>query len=117
MDWNDIISGCYKDVTDPASGKLIGKDVATLNCIPAVFQNVLNFAFIFAGIAALFFVFFAGFKFLTSGGDAKQVEGARKTLTYAIIGLVVILLSFAIINLISQITDAKCILNFGFDVC
>ncbi|MEX2007506.1 MAG: hypothetical protein WD992_01920 [Candidatus Levyibacteriota bacterium] len=106
MEWNKIIPNC---VTQDS--------VATLSCIPAVFQLVLNFAFGFAGIAALFFVFFAGIKFLTSGGDAKQVEGARKTLTYAILGLVVVLLSFAVINVISQITGAECILNFGFDVC
>ncbi len=103
--------------TTNLNGCLYGKDVATLNCVPAIFQLVLNFIFGFSAIVALFFVFFAGFKFLTSGGDAKQVEGARKTLTYAIIGFIVVLLSFAILKFISAVTGVGCILSFGFNIC
>ncbi len=90
---------------------------ATLNCITAVFQNIVNYMLIFAGIVALFFVIISGIKFLTSGGDPKQVEGAKQTMTYAIIGLIVILLSFAILNLISDITGVTCIKMFGFTNC
>lgn len=111
--WNSIINNCVQDVSG-------AKDVATLKCIPAIFQLVLNFIFGFAGTVALFFVFFAGFKFLTSGGDPKQVEGARKTLTYAIIGLVVIILSFAIINFIAHTFmpgNPDCLLKFGLIHC
>ena len=90
---------------------------ATLQCIPAVFKNVVSWAFILAGIAAVFFIIFSGIKFITSGGDPKQVEEARKTMTYAIIGLLVILLSFAIINIIAGITGVSCITAFGFDNC
>ncbi len=114
--WNEIISGCVQDPTN-SKNEVVAKGVATLECIPAVVRLAIDWLFIFAGIAALFFIFFAGFKFMTSGGDPKQVEGARKTLTFAIIGLVVILLSFAVINLISQLTGATCILNFGFNIC
>ncbi len=45
------------------------------------------------------------------------VEDARNTLTYAIIGLVVILLSFYIISVISDITGIGCIKQFGFGNC
>lgn len=109
-DWNIILGNCYQDVNG-------AKNVATLNCIPAVFQNIVYAAFIFAGIAALIFIIISGIKFLTSGGDPKQVEGARNTMTYAIIGLVVILLSFAILNFISDITGVQCIKIFGFGNC
>src|SRR3989344_2737695 len=91
--------------------------VATLNCIPYVFQNIVNWALIFAAVAAIFLIMFAGIKFLRSGGQEKLVEDARNTLTYAIIGLVVILLSFAIINIISDITQVPCIKKFGFGNC
>jgi heme O synthase-like polyprenyltransferase len=71
-----------------------------------------------ASLVAMFFIIFGGFKFLTSGGDPKQVEGARKTLTYAIIGLILIFLAFAIIKLVGTITGANCIsLPFGFNNC
>lgn len=51
-------------------------------------------------LLALFFLIFGGIKWLISQGDKKQVETAQKTITYAIIGLVIVLLSFFIINLI-----------------
>ncbi len=92
--------------------------VATLSCLPIVFSNIVDWAIKLAGVVAVFFIIFAGFKFLTSGGDPKQVEGARKTLTYAIAGLIVVFLAFAIIKLIGTITGATCItLPFGFNTC
>ena len=97
--------------------KCLEKGVATLNCIPIVFSNILNWALAFAGVAALFLIILSGIKFITSGGDPKQVEGARKTLTYAIIGLLIILFSFFIINIISYVTGVNCIKLFGFDNC
>lgn len=67
-------------------------------------QGIISFAIMLlltvAILLAFFFVIFGGFKWLMSSGDKKQVEEAQKTLQYAIIGLVVVLLSFFIINFI-----------------
>lgn len=54
-------------------------------------------------ILAIFFLIYGGIKWITSGGDQKAVESARKTVTYAIIGLCVIFASFMILNFISAI--------------
>ncbi len=89
----------------------------TLNCIPVVFQIFVHNAYMFVGIVAVFLVMYSGFKFLTSGGDAKQVQSAQQTLTYAIIGLVVVILSFLVIQLVSVITGVECIKMFGFTNC
>ena len=97
--------------------KIGNSEVATLNCIGPLFENIIGALLSFAGAVALFFIIFSGFKYMTSGGDSKQLEGARKTLTYAIIGLVVILGSFFIINLVSTATNVPCIRTFGFDNC
>lgn len=118
MDWNEIVKGCVKkEVIDPKTKEIIARDVATLDCIPAVFQNIILGAFLFAGIVAVILIIYSGIRFITSGGDPKQVEGARKTMTYAIIGFIVILLSFAILNLISTVTGVNCIRFFGFTNC
>ena len=89
-------------------------DVATLACIPIVIKNVIQWALIFAGVVALFLIIFAGFKFVTSKGDPQEVDNAKKTLTYAIIGLLLILFSFAILNLISTVTGVGQITNPTF---
>lgn len=104
-EWNEIVKGC------------VDKGVATLQCIPALFQNVVPAAIFFAGAVAIIFIIISGIKFITSNGDPKQIEGARHTLTYAIAGLVLILFSFLIISLIAFITGAECIKFFGFNNC
>lgn len=86
--------------------------VATLRCLPIVFQNLIAAALMFVGAIAVILIVYAGIKFITSGGDPKEVEGARKVMTYAIIGAVLVLLSFAIIYLIGYLTGSSdCITN------
>lgn len=95
----------------------IEREVPKLTCIPAVFKNLVDWALILAGVVAVFLIIVSGYKFISSGGDPKQVEGARQTLTYAIIGLLVVFLSFFIINIIAGVTGVECIKIFNFDSC
>jgi len=116
MNWGK----CVKDVPSyDDKGKLISiaKDVATFDCLPVVLQNVINAAFLFAGIVAVILIIYSGIKFIFSGGDAKQAEAARKILTYAIIGFIVVLFSVFILNLISTITGVECIKFLEFQKC
>lgn len=85
--------------------------VATLACIPIIITNIINAALAFAGLAALILIIYAAFQYTTSKGDQAKIDSAKKTLTYAIMGLVVIFLSFFIVTLISQITGVKQIAN------
>lgn len=103
--WNTIAPNCVKD------------GVATIACVPALFSTVVTAALTFGGLTAVIFIIVAGIKFMTSGGEAKQVEGAQKTLTYAIVGLVVVLLAFLIINILGYVTNTSCISQFGFENC
>jgi len=88
------------------------EDVATIGDLGVLFQRVVGFALGFAGIALFILIIIGGFKFITSGGDPKAVEGAKKTLTSAIIGLVIILVSYLILVLIKTITGVD-VTNFN----
>lgn len=54
-------------------------------------------------IASLIFLILGAIKWITSGGDREKVESARRTIIYAIIGLVVVILSVVILNFIGGI--------------
>jgi hypothetical protein len=109
-DWG----GCTETVTD-ASGNTA--QIATLKCLPVVFGNLIYAALIFVGTVSAFLIIYAGIQFVTSGGDQKKVGQARQIITYALIGLVLVLSSFAIISVISYTTGTECIREFGFDNC
>ncbi|HVF69390.1 MAG TPA: hypothetical protein VNA13_02365 [Xanthomonadales bacterium] len=80
--------------------------VATLRCLPIVFKNIITAFLMFAGAVALVLIIYSGIKLVTSGGDAKQVQAARGIMTYAVIGVIVVLTSFAIIYFIGYITNS-----------
>ena len=98
-----------------AWGACVHDNVPSLQCIPVVFGNVVSGALMFVGGVAVFLIVYAGILFVTSGGDPKKVQGARQIITYAIIGLVIVLCSFGIIYFISYTTGVKCITTFGFN--
>lgn len=91
--------------------------VVTLDCVPVLFTNIVFLLFSFSGLVALIFVIMGGFKYMFSGGDAKKTEEARKIITYAVIGLILILMSFGIVNFIGNVTGVTCITKFGFNNC
>lgn len=88
--------------------------VLTIDCIPIMFFNLIFWALSFAGLVALVLVIAGGFKYMISGGDQKAVEGGKKTITWALVGLVVILLSFAIVGFVANVTGMRCLTRFGF---
>ncbi len=82
----------------------MNNDIATIKDLETVFGNVVKSALGFAGIVLFVLLLTGGFKYITSGGDPKALEGAQKTITYALGGLLIILLSYLILVLIKAIT-------------
>ncbi|OGM57321.1 hypothetical protein A3E46_01295 [Candidatus Woesebacteria bacterium RIFCSPHIGHO2_12_FULL_46_16] len=82
-------------------------DVPTLKGFEAIFNNVVSVALAFAGIVLFIMLISGGFKYITAGGDPKGVEEAKKTLTYAIGGMVLLAASFLLLRFIEQFTGAN----------
>lgn len=80
---------------------------AQLSQLETVFENVVTSLLALGGIVLFLMLLSGGFKYLTSGGDPKAVEGAQKTLTYAIGGLVLLAGSYMLLNIIGQFTGAN----------
>jgi hypothetical protein len=64
-----------------------------------------------AAIAVFVMLIIGGYKYLTSAGNPKAIESAEKTLTSAIIGIILVALSFLILRLIEEFTGAE-VTNF-----
>ncbi|OGD94876.1 hypothetical protein A3F02_03595 [Candidatus Curtissbacteria bacterium RIFCSPHIGHO2_12_FULL_38_9b] len=60
-----------------------------------------------AATLSVFLIIIAGFKFVTSGGDPKKLESAKATLTYAIIGLVITILAFVILQVLQTFLGSE----------
>ncbi|OGY11131.1 MAG: hypothetical protein A3A58_03525 [Candidatus Blackburnbacteria bacterium RIFCSPLOWO2_01_FULL_41_27] len=82
-------------------------DVATIKGLEAVFENVISVALAFAGITLFVMFLIGGFRYMTAGGDAKAVEAAKGTLTHAVLGLVVLILAWIIIQFIEVLTGVR----------
>ncbi len=61
---------------------------------------VVTIGFILAVLVAMFFLLWGGIKWITSGGDKGGVEAARNQIIAAVIGLIIVFLSFFILNLV-----------------
>jgi len=90
----------------------INQDVAQLTELQFIFGNIVEVVLALAGIVLFIMLLMGGFKYITSGGDPKAVEAAKKTLTYAIGGLILIVLAYLFLKFIATLTGAN-ILNFS----
>lgn len=79
-------------------------DPATIQDFQGIVKTVLNLAVQLAGIVVFILLLVGGFKYLTSGGNPEAKKAASGTITYAILGLALLLGSWLILLLIKEIT-------------
>ena len=65
-----------------------------------VFKQITNVVLYIVGVIAVIMLIIGGIKYVISGGDAKKVTDAKNTVLYAIIGLIIAFLAFAIVNFV-----------------
>lgn len=63
-------------------------------------KNILNAIYFWAGVIAVIVIIIAGFLYVTSAGNAQQIARAKNAILSAVIGLVVVLLAFAITGIV-----------------
>lgn len=83
-------------IKTPAGTKIIGPNTS----VGSIVSFLVAFIIVIAFLAALLYIVIGAFQWITSGGDKQKVADARNHIIAAIIGLIVIALSFVIINVI-----------------
>jgi hypothetical protein len=77
-----------------------------IDSIEGLLVAILNIIMILMVPVIVFFIIYAGFKYVMAQGNASQVEEATRALTYAIIGGVLILAALAITEIIRNVVAA-----------
>ncbi len=63
-----------------------------------VITTIINTMLFIVGLLAVIMIIYAGIRFVTAHGDEKQVESARQTIIYSVVGLIVAILAYALVN-------------------
>lgn len=95
-------------VTCPNDTVNAGKEVENLafcnikedNSVMPTVTNIINVVIAVVGILAVMVMIYGGFQYMTSSGDGVKAKKARDTILYGVIGLVISILAYAIINFV-----------------
>lgn len=82
--------------TAVAAGVAGGSDLIT------IIGRIINVVLGFVGVILLILLIYAGFLYMTAGGDAEKVKKARDTIKNAIIGLIILASAWAIVYFIMK---------------
>lgn len=74
-----------------------GASVDAEDTVNNIITTVINIFSLVVGVISVIMIIIGGLKYITSGGDSGNVTGAKNTILYAIIGLVVVALAQIIV--------------------
>ena len=82
------------DCATPADSKkeLVGEG--------GIFQTIVNILLFIVGAISVIMLIVGGIRYVVSGGDQSAVTGAKNTILYAIVGIVVAFLAYAAVNFV-----------------
>lgn len=63
-------------------------------------KTVVNVLLWAVGILSVIMIIFSGLRYITSAGDASKTKSAQSTLTYSVVGLIVAIMAYAIVNMV-----------------
>lgn len=88
-----VSKGIDTATTSEMQGKSIdGKD--------GLIKTVVNILLWAVGILSVIMIIFSGFRYITSSGDASKTKSAQSTLIYSVVGLIVAIMAWAIVNMV-----------------
>lgn len=98
---NRVLAVCdtnsFNGGVDCAGQNMTAKDLSGQGGVVA---KVVNILFTIAGIAAVIAIIVGGVRYILSQGNEKSIEGAKNTVLYAVVGLIIVVLAFAIVNFV-----------------
>lgn len=78
----------------------LAKDHAGSTDLMVTLDTIINVVLGVLGLLAVVVIIYGGFMYTTSAGDASKIKKAKDTIMYGVIGLVIALLAYAIVNFV-----------------
>jgi hypothetical protein len=100
LDSSGGISECLDtgaEATDPD-----GTNEDASERINDIIRLVINIFSLIVGVVSVIMIIIGGLKYIMSGGDSSNVTGAKNTILYAIIGLIVVALAQVIVRFVLE---------------
>lgn len=83
-----------------ADGSSCTSDDATFHNLQELLNLVINVFSLVVGVIAVIMIIVGGLRYITSGGDSSKVGGAKTTIIYALVGLVIVALAQLIVHFV-----------------
>jgi cytochrome bd-type quinol oxidase subunit 2 len=83
---------------DSSGGCTVDANGNAEDTVNSILTDVINIFSLVVGIVAVIMIIVGGLKYITSGGDSGNVTGAKNTILYAVVGLVVVALAQVIVR-------------------
>ena len=96
-------NGGLKEGADSAQGKDQQGDAASLfgeGGQGGIFRTITNVLLFLIGAISVIMLIIGGIRYVVSGGDSTAVQNAKNTILYAIVGVVVAILAYAVVNFV-----------------
>jgi hypothetical protein len=89
---------------DPSAGAACAKPngVSSTLSVGTIIQDVTNVLIFGVGAISVIVLIIGGLRYVVSGGNATSVQGAKNTILYAIVGIVVSVAAYAIVQFVLQ---------------
>lgn len=101
-----VFADCISDPTSAGcpcalnSSSAICKDLENKDGLSNTIKNTTNIVLFVAGALAVIMIIYGAIRFMTAHGNEKQVESARLIVTYSVIGLIIAILAYALVNFV-----------------
>ena len=96
----DAMAAFTASMSDGANSAKGIDQASTLFGPTGTFQTITNVLLFVVGAISVIMLIIGGIRYVVSGGDSTAVQGAKNTILYAIVGIVICLLAYAVVSFV-----------------
>lgn len=97
---HDAFAACTSGAQCVKDGVMGAGDTGGGADLNAIIKNIVNLLLFVIGAVAVIMIVVGGIRYVTSNGESSAVTSAKNTILYAVIGLVVAVMAYAIVNFV-----------------